>query len=298
MSTAEARAIVARVLPGARPEAVRVLKARYAGLVLDVTLPGGRRLVLKSGGTRYDACLEATMLGALAAAGLRVPPVDDVRAGVLVLARCDGRPIASVEDWRIATDALRRLHAATRAARFGGDHDTLFGALRQPNGWSSDWRSFFGERRLLSLVRGGLASGRLPAGDAERIEACWAACAPALDGVATSSLIHGDIWRDNVLMTGEGPVFLDPACFHADPDYERAFARTYAPFAHRLAAVWPATQGRDARVRGGLYRLSFHLAHLLLFGRPCFLAAVRRTLAALEGLEAMPAARMHERRLS
>lgn len=300
MSAAEARAVIARALPAARPEAVRVLKERYAGLVLDVTLPGGRRLVLKSGGPTYDAALEAAMLGALAEAGLQVPPVADVRSGVLVLARCEGRPIASAGDWLVTGAALRRLHAATRGSRFGWDRDTAFGALRQSNSWNSDWRDFFGERRLLPLVRDGLASGRLPQNDAERIEACWLAAGHALDSAAMASLIHGDIWRDNVLMTAKGPLFLDPACFHADPDYERAFAFTYAPFARRLAVQWPAAgKGTNAaRVRVGLYRLSFHLAHLLLFGRPCFLAAVRGTLAALEELEAMPATRRGKRRMS
>jgi fructosamine-3-kinase len=301
MSSAEARALVARALPATPPERVRVLKVRYAGLVLDVTLRGGRRLVLKSGGASYDAGLEAAMLGALAEAGLRVPQVDDVRDDILVLARCEGRPIASADDWLAAAAALRRLHAATRGPRFGWDHDTLFGALRQGNRWSTDWRHFFGERRLLPLVHDALVSRRLPAADAARIEACWRMHAPALDGVTAAGLIHGDIWRDNVLMTAEGPLFLDPACFHADPGYERAFVLTYAPFAHRLAAAWQTTveDGTAAtRIRGGLYRLSFHLAHLLLFGRPCFLAAVRRTLTALEGLEAIPAARRRERRMS
>jgi fructosamine-3-kinase len=234
----------------------------------------------------------------LAAAGLPVPAVEDVRDGVLVLARCEGRPIASADDWLAASAALRRLHAATRGRRFGWERDTLFGALRQPNGWSRDWRNFFGERRLMPLVRDGLAAGRLPAADATRVKACWFAGSDALDAVDTGALIHGDIWRDNVLITSQGPLFLDPACFHADPDYERAFARTYAPFAHRLAAAWASGEGRAARIRGGFYRLSFHLAHLLLFGRPCFLGAVRRTLDALENLEAMPVARRRERRMS
>lgn len=256
MSAREAQALVARVLPAARPERVRVLKARYAGLVLDVTLPGGRRLVLKSGGPSYDPALEAAMLGALAEAGLRVPPVDDIRDGVLVLARCEGRSIASVADWLAAAAALRRLHAETAGPRFGWSRDTLFGALRQPNGWSRDWRRFFGDRRLLPLVRDCARVGRLPPHDAARIRACWEAVGAALDGVAAGALIHGDVWRDNILVTAEGPLFLDPACFHADPDYERAFALTYAPFARRLAVAWPASgEGRAARVRGGLYRL-------------------------------------------
>lgn len=286
MSGAEARALVARVLPRARPARVRILKARYAGLVLEVTLPSGRSLVLKSGGAAYDPALEARMLGALAEAGLRVPPVDDVRDGVLMLAHCEGRPIASAGDWRSAASALRKLHMATQGPSFGWRHDTLFGALRQANGWSTDWRSFFGARRLMPLVADGIAAGRLPSEDAQRVAACWNANCFALDSVRAASLIHGDIWRDNVLMTRNGPLFLDPACFHADPDYERAFALTYAPFAHRLAAEWVGDRSREARIRGGLYRLSFHLAHLLLFGRPCFLAAVRRTLGALEGLAA------------
>jgi len=285
MTPDELTRLAAWALPGQKPSEVRLLKKRYAGLVLEVTTVAGRRLVLKTGAQTYNPELEATMLAALRSGGLPVPAVVDAHRGALVLEHCPGRPPTTSADWAGVAHALRELHAATCSTRYGFDHDTVFGVLPLTNCWSNDWPSFFCNQRLRPLVDRGWSSGRLPAAEAAQLLSLCETIATRMPPPPAAALIHGDIWSDNVLVTATGPVFVDPACFYADPDYEMAFAQTYAPRKPSSALRRGAASRRDrneTRLRTRYYRLFFHLAHLVLFGRPCFLSAVRSWLAVLE----------------
>jgi fructosamine-3-kinase len=296
MTESELIQLATLALPTQKLIVVRLLKRRYAGAVLDVTTSTGRRLVLKTGATTYNPKLEAAMLEALRAGGLPVPVVRDIRSGTLVLEHCSGRTLTVSGDWLAAARALRDLHAATRSSCYGFQRDTVFGVLPLANRWSNDWPRFFCNQRLRPLLKLGRSSGRLPEPEAARLEAICEAIPARMPPPTAAALIHGDVWSKNVLMTAAGPIFLDPACFYTDRHYEIAFAQTYAPRRTAIAALWQSLETRrhrdETRLRTGYYRLSFHLAHLVLFGQPCYLRAVGNWLTALE----TPRSRLRGRR--
>jgi fructosamine-3-kinase len=92
------------------------------------------------------------------------------------------------------------------------------------------------------------------------------------------SLLHGDLWGGNVLVTGSRvAALIDPACYHGDREVDVAmltlFDRPPAPFFESLALE------PDWERRLPIYRLWPLVVHLRLFG-DSYADAVGTALAA------------------
>ena len=106
---------------------------------------------------------------------------------------------------------LAKLHQATSANGFGFGTDGYCGATPQPNGWKSDWVTFYGEQRLghqLRLARDkGLSDAGLRAG-----ERLCAKLGELLADPEPPALIHGDLLAGNLHVAPNGsPGLIDPA---------------------------------------------------------------------------------------
>ncbi|WP_435118084.1 fructosamine kinase family protein [Halolamina sp. C58] len=250
------------------------------GSVHRVDLADGRRVVAKTADT--DLRIEARMLRHLAERGLAVPEVYHATEDILLLAFVDGGSAITPSVERDLADRLAALHGH-EAPAFGFPFDTLTGKLDLPNPRTPDWPTFFGEHRLAYMAEHAAAEGVLPAADRERIDALVAELPTLLDHDPEPSLIHGDVWAENLITDGETVrAFLDPACYYADPEVELAYV------------AWTGTGG-DAfreryRERAGLpegvadrrpiYRLLPLLVHLRHFGE-AYLDPIRETLTGL-----------------
>jgi fructosamine-3-kinase len=254
-----------------------------AGLELE----DGRRLFVKTNHAEALPMLEAEAegLAALAAcadaAELVVPaPLALGLAGdraVLVLPWLDlGRGGGSAGGgWAACGAALARLHrrslaAATveddRIGAFGWPRDNFIGASPQHNGWEEDWPGFFSERRLRPQLEALSQRGaRLRQADS----------LPARAAVLLEShrpdpcLVHGDLWRGNAALAGDGRgVLIDPAVHRADREVDLAMARLFGGFPQAFydgyQREWPLPDGYRRRV--DLYNLYHLLNHANLFG--------------------------------
>jgi protein-ribulosamine 3-kinase len=215
---------------------------------------------------------EAAGLAELAAArALRLPRV--------LACGCGGSRAFLALEWLeqgTATEAceerlgrgLAALHRVT-AAEFGWHRDNTIGSTPQANGRLADWPEFFRERRLRPQLA--LASqrgfARLLEPVAERllgsVEALLAGHRPA------ASLLHGDLWGGNWLVTQEGePAIFDPAVYYGDRETDLAMSRLFggfgAAFYRSYAAEAPLPPG--AELRRELYNLYHVLNHANLFG--------------------------------
>ncbi|NHX34971.1 MULTISPECIES: fructosamine kinase family protein [Halolamina] len=250
------------------------------GSVHRVDLGDDRRVVAKT--AEADLRIEARMLRHLAEHGLAVPAVHHAAEDLLVIAYVDGESRITPAVERDLADRLAALHANS-APTFGFPFDTLTGELDLPNPREADWSTFFGEHRLGYMADRAEKEGLLPANGAERVDALVDDLPALLDHDPEPSLIHGDVWRANLLTDGESVrTFLDPACYYADPEVELAYVDWTDTGGEAFFERYRARAGipHGAASRRPVYRLLPLLVHLRHFGSE-YLDPVRETLAEL-----------------
>jgi fructosamine-3-kinase len=216
--------------------------------------------------------------------GLRVPRVLQVAADHLVLEWVEpGRlsPVGAEELGR----GLAQVHAAG-AAHFGDFRRSLgedskgrvegespdsagFGSLRLPDTPSSDWPSFYAQRRLLPLAVQARDCGALTAAGARTVERVCERLDDLAGPKEAPARIHGDLWSGNVLADAEGrPWLIDPSAYGAHREVDLAMLRLFGLPSERIFAAYeeltPLAEGWRERVE--LWQLLPLLVHAVLFG--------------------------------
>jgi fructosamine-3-kinase len=256
---------------------------------LELRLADGRHLAVKARevgrSERAPLDLEAYMLNELARQSeIPLPRVHYADADLLVMdfIENDGGGITtSVE--RHAGELVARLHATPRE-RFGYARDTLIGPLPQPNPEASRWVPFFRDHRLLFMAEKAHGEGSLPSPLYARIELLAERIDDYLVEPAFPSLLHGDLWTGNVLVSG-GRIagFVDPAIYCGHPEIELAFTTMFGTFGKAFFETYEALLPLEPgfhELRSSLYNLYPTLVHVRLFGSG-YLAGIDRTLARL-----------------
>jgi aminoglycoside phosphotransferase (APT) family kinase protein len=255
-----------------------------------VTLAGGRELVLKVAPPpdlrllTYEHDLlrtEADFYARAAAVGVPVPEV--VHAGFerrslpgdyLLMTRIPGRSLEAVRR-KLSRAELDSIRAALgrAVARLDEVRGSYFGyAPELARARGASWREAYGAM-LANLFDDAEHFGvRLPRPRAA-LEATIAACAPALDAVATPRLVHFDLWNGNIfvdriageialsgVIDGERAFWGDPLAelpslfLFGDPKDGDAFLRGYAEGLGR-----PVVWDEAARTRVLLAQLHLYL---------------------------------------
>jgi fructosamine-3-kinase len=163
---------------------------------------------------------------------------------------------------------LAAMHRVT-ADTFGLDHDNFIGANPQPNQPTEDWITFFKEQRLGFQMRLARKNGYLHSPRAGRLEKLLARLGDWLPPDPPSSLLHGDLWGGNWLVTASGePALIDPAVYYGHREAELAFTELFGGFTpafyRAYNQAWPLDSGYEERQ--DLYNLYHLLNHLNLFG--------------------------------
>lgn len=236
--------------------------------------PGGDRLFVKTrAGAAGDAyACEAQGLAWLAESrALRVPKV--------IARSAPGDPLAFLVLEHMARTApsldyddrlgggLAALHAAG-APGFGHAHDNLIGSLPQANGTRATWAAFYGEQRVLPLVRRAVDAGIASSG--------WTALAdrlvtrlPELVGPPEPpARLHGDLWTGNVITDSRGqPVLVDPAVYGGHREMDLAMLALFGGLTPRIVEAYQAHTplAPEWRTRTRLCQLYPLLVHAVLF---------------------------------
>jgi fructosamine-3-kinase len=205
-----------------------------------------------------------------------------VEGALLLMHRLPGRPL---NEARLSTLGRQRLqHAlADHLIQLHVHQAERFGVVGQGDG-QSRWLDVFGPmlERDWAAVRSRLASRVRPIGDRVLRELDhW------LAGHGPPALVHGDLWRSNIIVDDGHPDqpritgFIDSIARYLDREYEWAYLRLFATADERCfqryQQMLPLPAGYERRFH--LYWLHTMLVHLQAFGeryRPmCEQAATR-----------------------
>ncbi len=166
--------------------------------------------------------------------------------------------------WNRFAGNLATLHRTTQA-HFGLDHDNYIGSLRQYNSPERTAADFYLNQRLIPQFRMAAQRGFT-------FTALERFYKNLFDIIPTEvpSLIHGDLWGGNYIVSERGsPTLIDPAVAFAPREMDLAMMHLFGGFdpvvfnhydeIFRLEANW--------KERQPLWQLYYLLVHLNLFGR-------------------------------
>lgn len=243
-------------LTGAAEERLERLAGGDLSEVLLVRRPDGRVSVAKGGSSTIT---EAAMLRALAGAGVPAPMPEGELDGVLLLEHIDNDGVFSPHAWGDIGAAVARLHANSDESH-GWPVDFRIGTIDLDNRRTSDWPSFWAERRLISTA------SVLDRPWRERVDTVASRLAEMLPPAPACSLLHGDLWSGNILVAGgKLAALIDPACYYGHNEVDLAMLTLFdaPPDAFWDSYGRPAPGWEERRI---VYQLFPALVHLRLFG--------------------------------
>lgn len=170
-------------------------------------------------------------------------------------------------DFRQFGTQLAQLHRCTRKD-FGFLPDNFIGSLPQSNRLHPHWAEFYWherispqlklacDRRLLHKKEISLPEKALPV-------------FREIFGIVKPSLLHGDLWAGNYLISSDGiPYLIDPAAYYghsmADIAMSKLFGGFGQPFYDAYHEIIPKSENYSQQIE--LYQLYYLLVHLNLFG--------------------------------
>lgn len=163
---------------------------------------------------------------------------------------------------------LAQLHKCT-SDNFGLNKDNFIGRLPQSNKTHQSWLDFYTTERLLPQLELAKKSEYLSDAECpseikikENLNALFTNIKP--------SLLHGDLWSGNYLISEDGiPYLIDPAVYHGHHEVDIAMTKLFGGFGSEFYSSYNAIipQNKDTHARIEIYQLYFLLVHLNLFGR-------------------------------
>ena len=157
---------------------------------------------------------------------------------------------------------------------FGWDQNNFIGSLPQSNQKHSNWSSFYWEERMLPQLQMAHDSGLLPQKEIPK----WESVKHLFDQVfqeTKASLLHGDLWSGNYLISTQGQAFLiDPAVYFGHHEVDIAMSKLFGGFGNSFYdayySIWPKIEAHSIRI--DLFQLYYLLVHLNLFGSSYYLS--------------------------
>jgi len=278
--------VVARTLTRILGEDVHIAGAAGAvmsGAAARMQSRSGDLFVKWSSG-RYAAglCAEAAGLRELAGAQENaVPRIHVAEGDVPFILAMDWIEAGNRGEryWEELARLLVGVHRCTRPA-YGYDSDNFIGATPQDNGREESWPVFFRRHRLEPQRRLAEEAGLWRPSWNAPFDRLLEKLDQILPANPEASLVHGDLWSGNVLVTARGePVLIDPAVYYGHYEVDLAMARLFGGFSERFFEAYeeasPSEDNAGERVR--VYNLYHLLNHVNLFG-DAYAPSVGRTL--------------------
>lgn len=138
----------------------------------------------------------------------------------------DKNYILAIDDYEIIAKFLSELHSK-KGTSYGYGYSTYLGNLIQNNEKSSSWTKFFLENRYDYYLEILLNRSMLDMRRYNKYKNFREVIKENLTEPSHPSLLHGDIWRGNILINRQAKThtyqIIDPAIFYGDYEYELAY---------------------------------------------------------------------------
>jgi len=171
--------------------------------------------------------------------------------------------------WQSFGHKLANLHKHSHP-QFGLGYHNYIGALPQKNNYSDDWIDFFINQRILPQLQLAETKSLIPAQLVNQFQDIFKKLDNLLPALPPS-LVHGDLWNGNFIVTGNGePALIDPAVYYGNREMELAYTMLFGGFDEEFydcySEAYPLTND-FYRERVDIYNLYHLLVHLNLFGK-------------------------------
>ena len=130
--------------------------------------------------------------------------------------------------WRQIGQSLAQIHRI-KGKQYGLEAHNYFGPLYQDNRPTSDWSTFYAERRLLPRLMGAINSGNMPTTAIQRVEKLISRLPELCGPEVEPSLLHGDAQQNNFISAEAGAVVIDPAVYYGNPEIDLAYIDYFQP---------------------------------------------------------------------
>ena len=168
----------------------------------------------------------------------------------------------NTSSWEEAGRAIAELHQISSKS-FGLDYNNFIGTLIQDNQQKDMWVDFYINQRIYPQ----LLSGNFPLSTIHLFEKFFINVEKFFPEECPS-LLHGDFWQGNFLMSTDGIFLIDPAIYFGFREMDIAMTKLFGGFNNRFYEAYhehfPLAEGWEERVDiCNLYPL---LVHANLFG--------------------------------
>lgn len=242
-------------LTGVPEERLERLAGGDLSEVLLLRRPDGRCTIAKRGPA---VAVEAAMLRVLAGTGIPAPSVEGEHEGVLLIEHVPNDAVFSPSAWSDIGRVVRMLHDRT-SEEHGWPVDYRLGTVEVVNRQTGSWPSFWSQR-LNSTA------SVLDRPWRERVSALAELLPDLLPAQPRTSLLHGDLWSGNILVSeGKLVALIDPACFYGHAEVDLAMLTLFGDPPEEFWSSYGALEPGWER-RRPVYQLFPALVHLRLFG--------------------------------
>ena len=176
---------------------------------------------------------------------------------------------ADANDYKMLGTQLAKLHL-NHKDKFGFPSDNFIGSLPQSNILHSHWAEFYWHERIAPQLKLAKQNNLLNASEIISEHAAIAVFEELLTNDVEPSLLHGDLWAGNYLISTDcRPYLIDPAAYWGHSMVDIAMSKLFGGFGNEFYTAYheiiPKTNNYNAQI--DLYQLYFLLVHLNLFGR-------------------------------
>ncbi|HHA0702350.1 TPA: fructosamine kinase family protein, partial [Staphylococcus aureus] len=152
---------------------------------------------------------------------------------------------------------------------FGFSHDFKGGVIEFSNNWTSSWKHLFVKNRLDKLCSEIYKYRLFSYSDVLLYEDVRRVILKTLSyHKSQPSLLHGDLWKGNLLFSNNKPILCDPVCLYGDREFDLGYTLALGKFPiefyQEYNKVYPLSIGYEKRIE--FYKLYVFMVHLFAVG--------------------------------